>query len=187
MKNKQDKKMYSIFMPVIPIGIGRFLFFLMFFGLMLVAILTPAVNQNNFGLVGDLCSVGHRIPMVRSLIFGNRYPCTLSASYGLAVFLGFYMSLIVCFTKMKDSIKYQDILYASRGKKLALTFVIVLFLGGTWLFGSPPPTKGIMGIFTSNRVMIAIGAPLFYGAHVMVWTTLFLMIKLQLRGEEWKR
>ncbi|WJF90013.1 hypothetical protein QS306_13055 [Paraburkholderia bonniea] len=117
MKNKQDKKMYSIFMPVISNNMCRFLLCLVFFGLALVAILTPATNPNNFGLVSNLCSVGHRIPMVRSLIFGNRYPCTLSASYGLAVFLGFYMSLIVCFSKTKDPINYQDLLYASRKKR----------------------------------------------------------------------
>lgn len=172
--------MYYIFKPIVPIKVVRALMCMVGASLFMIGLLFPARIGGSGGVVQWLYNVGRSVPMVRSLDISKTYTCALFSSFGPAVYLGMLFGILLCFCALDKPVSVERLRAVFLKEKLSLIFLIVVFIGGTWLIPTPPAVGGWFMLISSSRLMIAIVAPGYFLANAAIWMLFFFKSRLGL-------
>jgi hypothetical protein len=179
-----DKISYVIY-PIIPPSVFRVIFVVCCIVLASCALFAPEVLDDTEGFSARACALGARIPMVRMLNWWNT--CYLSISYGGAIFLGFVVSILYCFTRFPGQIEVSSIIPSDRKNRILMWFTCLFLIAGTWTFSTPPTTSSWKWSWvSSNRVTVSMFAPMLFGLHVVIWGWIFLDFSMKARKVVWK-
>jgi hypothetical protein len=168
---------YYIFKPIIPIKIVRWLMYVTGASLFLIGLFFPGKVEAGGGLVLWLCQIGQSVPIVGSLDISKKYTCALYASFGAAVYFGYFIGFLLCFCKLDKPIQIEQIMTGAKAGRLAAFFVVLSFVAGTWLISSPPQAGGWFRLISFSRLSIAVGAIGYFFANCAMWVLIFCFFK----------
>ncbi|CAB3752660.1 hypothetical protein [Paraburkholderia solisilvae] len=175
-----SERVSYLILPIFSMRTIRCIFVVCCLGLSLAVIVAPGANDEKTEFLGTLCNAGNYIPIVRAL---NREPgaCYLPIGYGGAIVLGFLVAVCMCICEFPRPMRLESMIPADRKKYVMATVVMLVVLVSTWTIAVAPPTLGIMGLMSLNRVAVFISAPMMFVAHVGVWWWLFLVSSIEIR------
>jgi hypothetical protein len=176
---EKEKKILYVFYPALSMSTFRVIFILCCGGLILCALLVPQAKSDDFGFVDLACDLGNDVAMVRMLNW--KHGCYVSVSYGGAVAGGFVAAILYCFTKFPQPLPLELVIPAGRWKKLSTALLFAFMIAGTWTIASAPMSFWKWSWISSNRVTVAMFAPMLFLLHMAIWGWLCFALTLKIR------
>ncbi|WP_153099063.1 hypothetical protein [Paraburkholderia hayleyella] len=180
----QKYELNYVIRPFFSVKFMRISIYSVAFLLFMLGLFFPAVNYTDGGVASRICNIARYIPIARALGVHGHYPCVVAVSYGGATVLGLFAGIMMCFCYYPEPFLVDFLHDGGAKKRISMIIILLMIIVGAWTISSPPPTLGLLGVLSSGRIGISIGAPGYFGAQLASWMFLILMLKFYFFNSE---